>query len=81
MRERRPPRDEPDLSLRAYRWLTDDANTVILLYLTAAALGLGSIVSYMLGSEGPVSDAQLLMVVASAVIMLYIALTSAGHDV
>lgn len=73
---------DPPAGRRFYRWLSDSGNHILILYLIAAILALVSIGSHMfgVGSGGPVTDLQLVMVLIAAGILLYLAILSAGYE-
>lgn len=68
-----------DPFLRVYYWFTDDANRIMLQYFLAAGLGLGSILWFIFGDSDEITTAQVALVIASGVILFYMALSNSGQ--
>lgn len=64
---------------RVVRWLSDERNTIILLYLLSVGLGLASLTLYMTGTDGRVSRLEIGLLVASGAVIFYVVIASLAN--
>lgn len=69
-----------DAWTRLYVWFDDESNRTLLMFALAFGLGLASVVMFFLGDDGSPSRLQLVLVIASMVVIFAMMLRSAAFD-
>ncbi|WP_158057447.1 hypothetical protein [Halorussus halophilus] len=59
-----------------YRWLEDDTNQILTLFLLAATLGVGSLAYFFLSGDSSPSRLQFALLFASVLVIFYVSLRS-----
>jgi hypothetical protein len=59
-----------------YVWLDDEGHRTVLLFALAAALGLASVIYFVVTGEGSPTRLQLVLILAAGAVLFYVSLRS-----